>query len=289
MNILFLTIQQFKVSVSGSLKGEVQCWFCQCCLFSQCHFYKSSDLFQASDNDESYMRLIHLTTVYCLLIFQLFGVFWAAYSAASLLVGDEFKTKKPLLIYPIFLLYIYFLSLYTGVWLDELNGGPFHGQWPWSTGRKVQHWKQDFSKVVYFFFKCRQWGCREYISMYIVLSLMSLFNKKHPLLQIQLCRLLAYNCNISPLVPFTCGLRSWKELHILLMFFHNAEEWGAKYVMYVQAEGWFETLPYRKRLLSIMFYVVIHCHVLWEMSNCAFWFSQNSFLHEADWPGQSES
>lgn len=49
------------------------------------------------------------------LIFQLFGVFWAAYSAASLLVGDEFKTKKPLLIYPVFLLYIYFLSLYTGV------------------------------------------------------------------------------------------------------------------------------------------------------------------------------
>lgn len=49
------------------------------------------------------------------LLFQLFGVFWAAYSAASLLVGEEFKTKKPLLIYPIFLLYIYFLSLYTGV------------------------------------------------------------------------------------------------------------------------------------------------------------------------------
>ncbi|XP_009329373.1 PREDICTED: protein YIPF4 [Pygoscelis adeliae] len=47
--------------------------------------------------------------------YQLFGVFWAAYSAASLLVGEEFKTKKPLLIYPIFLLYIYFLSLYTGV------------------------------------------------------------------------------------------------------------------------------------------------------------------------------
>lgn len=50
-----------------------------------------------------------------LLMLQLFGVFWAAYSAASLLVGDEFKTKKPLLIYPILLLYIYFLSLYTGV------------------------------------------------------------------------------------------------------------------------------------------------------------------------------
>ncbi|KAL1783279.1 YIPF4 [Sigmodon hispidus] len=48
-------------------------------------------------------------------LIKLFGVFWAAYSAASLLVGEEFKTKKPLLIYPIFLLYIYFLSLYTGV------------------------------------------------------------------------------------------------------------------------------------------------------------------------------
>ncbi|XP_072292932.1 protein YIPF4 [Eucyclogobius newberryi] len=49
------------------------------------------------------------------IVIKLLGVFWAAYSAASLLVGDELKTKKPLLIYPIFLLYIYFLSLYTGV------------------------------------------------------------------------------------------------------------------------------------------------------------------------------
>lgn len=56
------------------------------------------------------------------LLFQLFGVFWAAYSAASLLVGEEFKTKKPLLIYPIFLLYIYFLSLYTGVWSSARCG-----------------------------------------------------------------------------------------------------------------------------------------------------------------------
>lgn len=56
------------------------------------------------------------------LLFQLFGVFWAAYSAASLLVGEEFKTKKPLLIYPIFLLYIYFLSLYTGVWSSTRCG-----------------------------------------------------------------------------------------------------------------------------------------------------------------------
>lgn len=60
--------------------------------------------------------LTWLFGVICTHLFQLFGVFWAAYSAASLLVGDEFKTKKPLLIYPVFLLYIYFLSLYTGVW-----------------------------------------------------------------------------------------------------------------------------------------------------------------------------
>ena len=56
-----------------------------------------------------------LTNGNVLVCLQLCGVFWAAYSAASLLVGEEFKTKKPLLIYPIFLLYIYFLSLYTGV------------------------------------------------------------------------------------------------------------------------------------------------------------------------------
>ncbi|XP_067319281.1 protein YIPF4-like [Anolis sagrei] len=46
---------------------------------------------------------------------KLLGVFWAVDSAASLLVGEEFKTMKPLLIYRVFLLYIYFLSLYTGV------------------------------------------------------------------------------------------------------------------------------------------------------------------------------
>ena len=66
----------------------------------------------------SFNILVNLT-ILLVFILQLFGVFWAAYSAASLLVGDEFKTKKPLLIYPIFLLYIYFLSLYTGVWLGK--------------------------------------------------------------------------------------------------------------------------------------------------------------------------
>nr|CAB3267826.1 protein YIPF4-like [Phallusia mammillata] len=44
-----------------------------------------------------------------------FGIFWASFSAASLLVNDSYKEKKPLLIYPIFLLYVYFFSLYSGV------------------------------------------------------------------------------------------------------------------------------------------------------------------------------
>lgn len=43
------------------------------------------------------------------------GVFWASYSAATLLATEELKHKKVLIIYPIFLLYVYFLSLYTGV------------------------------------------------------------------------------------------------------------------------------------------------------------------------------
>lgn len=71
-------------------------------------------LFVCLFNFEQFTYGISYMKTVCFL-FQLFGVFWAAYSAASLLVGEEFKTKKPLLIYPIFLLYIYFLSLYTGV------------------------------------------------------------------------------------------------------------------------------------------------------------------------------
>ena len=39
---------------------------------------------------------------------------WASYSAGSLLAKEELRHKKPLLLYPIFLLYIYLLSLYTG-------------------------------------------------------------------------------------------------------------------------------------------------------------------------------
>jgi hypothetical protein len=48
-------------------------------------------------------------------LFQLVGVLWAAFSAGSLLCVDELQHKKPLLLYPVFLLYIYFFSLYTGV------------------------------------------------------------------------------------------------------------------------------------------------------------------------------
>lgn len=89
---------------------------------------------------------------FSVLIFQLFGVFWAAYSAASLLVGDEFKTKKPLLIYPIFLLYIYFLSLYTGVWLDEMKLWTFASTVTLELGETVKLWNQDILKMWLLFF-----------------------------------------------------------------------------------------------------------------------------------------
>uniref|UniRef100_H2Z284 Protein YIPF n=2 Tax=Ciona savignyi TaxID=51511 RepID=H2Z284_CIOSA len=48
-------------------------------------------------------------------IIRTLGIFWASYSAASLIVNDSYKEKKPLLTYPIFLLYVYFFSLYSGV------------------------------------------------------------------------------------------------------------------------------------------------------------------------------
>lgn len=47
-------------------------------------------------------------------IIKLIGVSWAAYSAGSLLIQEELAQKKPLLLYPVLLLYIYFFSLYTG-------------------------------------------------------------------------------------------------------------------------------------------------------------------------------
>jgi hypothetical protein len=51
---------------------------------------------------------------YVSLLVKLVGVVWATYSAGSLLCGQELQQKRSLLLYPILLLYIYFLSLYTG-------------------------------------------------------------------------------------------------------------------------------------------------------------------------------
>lgn len=48
------------------------------------------------------------------LLLRTIGVLWASFSAATLLATEELKHKKVLIVYPIFLLYIYFLSLYTG-------------------------------------------------------------------------------------------------------------------------------------------------------------------------------
>lgn len=53
---------------------------------------------------------LHFTS----LLLKIFGVIWATYSAGSLLCGQELQQKKVLLLYPILLLYIYFLSLYSG-------------------------------------------------------------------------------------------------------------------------------------------------------------------------------
>eukprot|EP00045_Choanoeca_perplexa_P017586 m.257181 g.257181 ORF g.257181 m.257181 type:complete len:250 (+) comp17581_c0_seq2:82-831(+) len=42
------------------------------------------------------------------------AVIWASYSAGSLLATQGLESRKPLLLYPILLLYIYFISLYSG-------------------------------------------------------------------------------------------------------------------------------------------------------------------------------
>lgn len=52
--------------------------------------------------------------VYISVCVKLMGVIWATYSAGSLLCVQELQNKRPLLLYPIFLLYIYFFSLYSG-------------------------------------------------------------------------------------------------------------------------------------------------------------------------------
>ncbi|VDM40600.1 unnamed protein product [Toxocara canis] len=44
-----------------------------------------------------------------------FGVLWSVYSAGILLCVEELQEKRTLLLYPVFLLYVYFFSLYSGV------------------------------------------------------------------------------------------------------------------------------------------------------------------------------
>lgn len=51
---------------------------------------------------------------YISLLLTLHGVVWGAYGAASLLAIEELSKKRILLIYPIFLLYVYLFSLYSG-------------------------------------------------------------------------------------------------------------------------------------------------------------------------------
>lgn len=52
---------------------------------------------------------------YFAMMLKTFGVIWAVYSAGTLLCVEELRQKRPLILYPVFLLYVYFLSLYTGV------------------------------------------------------------------------------------------------------------------------------------------------------------------------------
>lgn len=46
---------------------------------------------------------------------RILGVVWSTFSAGTLLTTDGLQNKKPLLLYPLFLVYIYFFSMYSGV------------------------------------------------------------------------------------------------------------------------------------------------------------------------------
>ena len=59
------------------------------------------------------MICVKISRVYTVCL-QVVGVVWATVSAGSLLCGQELQRKRALVLYPILLLYIYFLSLYTG-------------------------------------------------------------------------------------------------------------------------------------------------------------------------------
>ncbi|XP_013394365.1 protein YIPF4 [Lingula anatina] len=59
------------------------------------------------------LPLVH-SFYYISMVLKVLGVVWATYSAGTLLCVEGLQHKKPLLLYPVFLLYIYFFSLYTG-------------------------------------------------------------------------------------------------------------------------------------------------------------------------------
>lgn len=75
------------------------------------------------------------------------------------------------------------------------NSGPLHQQWPWSWGKLSNYGTRIFWKCGCFFsfflikktqLNSRQWGCWKQLSMYKVLSLLSLVNKKHMVLQLKI-------------------------------------------------------------------------------------------------------
>ena len=62
-----------------------------------------------------FVKIANMTASLNNVTFQILGVVWASYSAGSLLVDQQLGQKKILLLYPTFLLYVYFFSLSTGV------------------------------------------------------------------------------------------------------------------------------------------------------------------------------
>jgi len=62
----------------------------------------------------SMLPLVQQLSFYIPEMCKIVGVAWASYSAGSLLVPAELNNKRTLLFYPVFLLYVYFFSLYTG-------------------------------------------------------------------------------------------------------------------------------------------------------------------------------
>jgi hypothetical protein len=61
------------------------------------------------------MEIFYVKSNMNIYVNQTIGTLWATFSAASLLVTPEILHKRILVMYPILLLYIYFISLHSGV------------------------------------------------------------------------------------------------------------------------------------------------------------------------------